>query len=271
MSATPIPRTLSLVFYRDLDISTIDVMPNGRKKIKTYFYGEKAMPKILDFMEAEMDKGYQALVICPFIEEAEGLEDVKDIDRVYPEIKKHYQGRYTVGCLHGKMADDDKRKIISEYNQGKIKLLVATSIVEVGIDVRDISVITILSADRFGLSQLHQLRGRAGRGNQQAHCFLVSNSRGEKTIERMKVIVNNTNGQKIAEEDYRLRGPGDYFGCRQHGFPSTKALDPYEDTELIAQTREIAKEIIEAKDAESIAYRSMVLDEFYRSVEIIMN
>ncbi|SDY32911.1 ATP-dependent DNA helicase RecG [Eubacterium barkeri] len=271
MSATPIPRTLSLVLYGDLDISTIDEMPSGRKKIKTYFYGEKALPKILNFMADEMDKGYQALMICPFIEEAEGLEDVKDIERVYPEMEKHFRGRYSVGCLHGKMSDADKKRIIGDYNAGELKLLVATSIVEVGIDVRGISVITILSADRFGLSQLHQLRGRAGRGDQQAYCFLVSNVRGEKTIERMKAVVCHTNGQKIAEEDYRLRGPGDYFGCRQHGFPSTKALDPYEDLELIAQTREIAKEILDAKDAQTMSLRSRIIEDFYQSVEITMN
>ena len=271
MSATPIPRTLALVLYGDLDISTIDEMPSGRKKIKTYFYGEKALPKILNFMADEMDKGYQALMICPFIEEAEGLEDVKDIERVYPEMEKHFRGRYSVGCLHGKMPDADKKKIVGDYNAGELKLLVATSIVEVGIDVRGISVITILSADRFGLSQLHQLRGRAGRGDQQAYCFLVSNARGEKTIERMKAIVGPTNGQTIAEEDYRLRGPGDYFGCRQHGFPSTKALDPYEDLELIAQTREIAKEILEAQDVQTMSFRSRIIEDFYQSVDITMN
>ncbi len=276
MSATPIPRTLALVFYGDLDISTIDVLPSGRKKIKTYFYGEKAMPKILDFMEREMDKGYQAFVVCPFIEESEEMEEVRDIQSVYESVAAHYKGRHRVGYLHGKRSEDEKKAIIAAFNAKEIDLLVATSIIEVGIDVPDVSVMTILSADRFGLSQLHQLlyqlRGRVGRGSQQAYCFLVSNARGEKTLERMKVIVNHHNGRIIAEEDYRLRGPGDYFGFRQHGFPTFSALDPYEDADLIGDTRQVAQRIMASGEAAMMRYRARVIQSFYASVsEITMN
>jgi ATP-dependent DNA helicase RecG len=272
MSATPIPRTLALVFYGDLDISTIDEMPAGRKKVKTYFYREQALPKILDFMAKEMDKGYQALLVCPFVEASEEMDEVYDTERVFRRAKKFYKGRCTVDCLNGRMDEGRKARAIADYNSGKTQLLVATSIIEVGIDVPDISVITILSADRFGLSQLHQLRGRAGRGDQQAYCFLVSDSTADKTIERMRVIVENHSGQKIAEADYRLRGPGDYFGCRQHGLPEFSALDPYTDMDLIAGTRELAAEIDASPDKAMMIYKDRIIASFNASVsDISMN
>lgn len=271
MSATPIPRTLSLVFYGDLDVSVINVMPKGRKKIKTFFYGEKYLPKIYDFMLKEIEKGYQAMVVCPFIDLSEEMDEVRDVGRVYDEMSAYFTGRCKAASLHSKMSADEKQAVISDFYEKKTDVLVSTSIVEVGIDVRDVSVMVIMSADRFGLSQLHQLRGRAGRGNQQAYCFLVSNARGERTIERMKVIVNHHNGQEIAEEDYRLRGPGDYFGCRQHGFPDLKALDPYQDMALIKETRHVAEEILSSKKADMMNYRSKVLETFINETEISMN
>ena len=271
MSATPIPRTLALVLYGDLDLSVIDGMPAGRKKIKTYFYGTKALSKIYDFTEKELAKGYQAFVVCPFIEASEEMSEVRDTERVFEEVKNYFAGRYQVGCLHGKMSETEKNAVIDAYTKKEIQILVATSIIEVGIDVPDVSVMIIMSADRFGLSQLHQLRGRAGRGDQQAYCFLVSDLRNDKTIERMKVIVNHNNGLDIAEADYQLRGPGDYFGFRQHGFPDLKALDPYADSDLIAETRQLAETIMNSHKADMITYRAKVLTEFYRAVEISLN
>ena len=272
MSATPIPRTLALIFYGDLDVSYIDELPKGRKKIKTYFYGEKYLDKIFEFMAGEMNKGRQAFVICPFIEPSEEMSDVRAIQEVYPMISDKLGRSFKVAALHGKMPADEKKQVIEAFNSKEIDLLVATSIIEVGIDVPNVSVITILSADRFGLSQLHQLRGRTGRGQHQSYCFLVSNARGDTTIERMKVIVNYHNGRKIADEDYRLRGPGDYFGARQHGFPEFKALNPYEDFDLITETKKVAEEIYRSKESELTAYRSQILDHFYQELsEISMN
>lgn len=272
MSATPIPRTLSLIIYGDLDVSYIDELPSGRKKIKTYFYGEKAMPKILEFMAKEMDKGRQTFVICPFIEESEEMGDVKDIKHVYQDVCAYYKKRYRIGCLYSRMSSEEKKDTISAFNKGEIDQLVSTSIIEVGIDVPNVSVITILSAERFGLSQLHQLRGRTGRGRYQSYCFLVSDNRSEQTIERMKVIVNNSNGRQIADEDYRLRGPGDYFGAKQHGFSVFQALDPYNDLELIQQTRKIAQAVYSSKDSDTLRYRAEVLQSFYKNLsEITMN
>ena len=226
----------------------------------------------MNFMADEMNKGRQAFVICPFIEESEEMSEVKDIQSVFSEVKQFYGSRYRIACLYSRMPAEDKKQIIDAFNSCEIDLLVATSIIEVGIDVPNVSVITILSADRFGLSQLHQLRGRVGRGMHQSYCFLVSNSRNEQTIERMRVIVNNHSGKKIADEDYRLRGPGDYFGLKQHGFPEFKALNPYEDFDLISETKRVATEIYNSSDKETMAYRARIIETFYKNLsEISMN
>lgn len=269
MSATPIPRTLALTLYGDLDVSVIEGLPQGRKRIKTYFYTEKAMKKILSFTAKEMAEGYQGFIVCPFIEESEEMTGVRDTQTVYKEVARYFKGLFRVECLHSRMKADEKKKIIDEFNAGEIDLLVATSIIEVGIDVPKVSVITIMSADRFGLSQLHQLRGRVGRSDHQSYCFLVSNATGDKVIERMKVIVGHHDGRDIAEADYRLRGPGDYFGFRQHGFPEMTALEPYRDGGLIAETRHVAERLMASKKAEDMTYRVRLVAEFKKGLELI--
>ncbi len=272
MSATPIPRTLALVLYGDLDISVIDTMPEGRKPVKTYFYTEKAMPKILSFMAKLMAEGQQGLIVCPFIDDSAEMEGVRDTQSVYQSVQQYYKGLYRVGCLHGKMAAADKQAVIDRFNAGAIDLLVATSIVEVGIDVPNLSVMAVMSAERFGLSQLHQLRGRVGRGGQQAYCFLVSNNLSEKTVERMKVIVNHHDGREIAEADFRLRGPGDVLGTRQHGLPSLSALDPAADSGLIAETKDVALALIQSPKAEDMRCVSALSNAFDQGVgKISMN
>lgn len=271
MSATPIPRTLSLVLYGDLDISVIDTMPQGRKPVKTYFYTEKAMPKIFGFMAKEMAKGHQCFVVCPFIEDSddEAMAGVRDTKSVYREINQYYKKLFRVGLLHGQMKSETKAQIIEKFNTGKIDLLVATSIIEVGIDVPNVTVMVIMSAERFGLSQLHQLRGRVGRGDDQAYCFLVSNVVTDKTVERMKVIVNYHDGQKIAEEDFRLRGPGDAFGVRQHGLPMLSALDPVKDAPLITKTRDVADELLASGKAEDMTCAAALTAAFDKDVAAI--
>jgi ATP-dependent DNA helicase RecG len=168
-----------------------------------------------------------------------------------------------MACLHGRLKSEDKESIIQSFNQGEIDCLVATSIIEVGIDVPNVSTMVILSAERFGLSQLHQLRGRVGRGNHQSYCFLVTNSKSEDTLARMKVIVNNRNGRKIADEDFKLRGPGDYFGFKQHGLPKLGLLNPTEELALIKRTKKIAEVIFESQNQEMMTFRNDVLKSFY--------
>lgn len=266
MSATPIPRTLALILYGDLSVSYIDELPKGRKPIKTYCYNEASLHKILGFIQEQMSKGRQTFVICPFIEASEELEAVRDTESVYLELQQKIDSKYRMACLHGRLKSPDKESIIQAFNQGKIDCLVATSIIEVGIDVPNVSTMVILSAERFGLSQLHQLRGRVGRGNHQSYCFLVTNSKSEDTLARMKVIVNNRNGRKIADEDFKLRGPGDYFGFKQHGLPKLGLLDPTEELALIKRTKKIAEVIFESQNQEMMTYRDEVLKSFYIDV-----
>ena len=269
MSATPIPRTLALILYGDLTVSYIDELPKGRKPIKTYCYNEASLHKILKFLQDEMEKGRQTFVICPFIEASEELEEVRDTETVYLELLQKIDAKYQLACLHGRLKNGDKEAIVQSFNQGKIHCLVATSIIEVGIDVPNVSTIVILSAERFGLSQLHQLRGRVGRGIHQSYCFLVTNSKSEETIARMKVIVSNTSGRKIADEDFRLRGPGDYFGFKQHGLPRLGLLNPMAELELISRTKKIAETVFESKDEKMMMFRSDVLKSFYLDIEEI--
>jgi ATP-dependent DNA helicase RecG len=263
MSATPIPRTLALILYGDLTVSYIDELPKGRKPIKTYCYNEASLYKILGFVQEQMSKGRQTFVICPFIEASEELEEVRDTESVYLELLQKIEPGFRMACLHGRLKSEDKESIIAAFNQGEIDCLVATSIIEVGIDVPNVSTMVILSAERFGLSQLHQLRGRVGRGNHQSFCFLVTNSKSEDTLARMKVIVNNRNGRKIADEDFKLRGPGDYFGFKQHGLPKLGLLNPTEELALIKRTKEIAEVIFESHNREMMTFRDDVLKSFY--------
>lgn len=267
MSATPIPRTLALILYGDLQVSYIDELPKGRKPIKTYCYDEASLPKIIIFLQEEMAKGRQAFIICPFIEASQELEEVRDVESVFDQFKEIINPSYQISCLHGKFKSEEKEAIIKNFNQGNIQCLVATSIIEVGIDVPNVSTIVILSAERFGLSQLHQLRGRVGRGKHQSWCFLVTNSKSDDTLERMKVIINNSNGKKIAEEDFRLRGPGDYFGFKQHGLPQIGLLNPAAELELILSTKKIADMIINSTEKDLMIYRDKVISSFYKEME----
>ncbi len=267
MSATPIPRTLALILYGDLSVSYIDELPKGRKPIKTYCYNEASLHKILIFLQEQMSEGRQTFVICPFIEASEELEAVRDTETVYLDLLKKTDPKYRMACLHGRLKSEEKELIIEAFNQGVIDCLVATSIIEVGIDVPNVSTMVILSAERFGLSQLHQLRGRVGRGSHQSYCFLVTNSKSEDTLARMKVIVNNRDGRKIADEDFKLRGPGDYFGFKQHGLPKLGLLDPIEELDLIKRTREIATVLFESKNQEMLFYRDELLKSFYIDIE----
>lgn len=269
MSATPIPRTLALIFYGDLSVSYLDEMPKGRKRVKTHCYNEKKLPQIYDFLKSEMAQKRQVFVICPFVEASESMEEVNNIESVFKTLKVLYEPDYKVGFLHGKKSTDEKNTIIANFNAGFTRLLVATSVIEVGIDVPNATAIVILNAERFGLAQLHQLRGRVGRGHAQSFCFLVTNSKNEETIKRMRVIVENNSGKDIAEKDLKIRGPGDYFGYKQHGLPDMRWLNPLEDIKIIEDTRILAKEIMQSKEKEVMIYYDNILHAFYQAIEEI--
>ncbi len=242
MSATPIPRTLALILYGDLDISVIDELPPGRKVVKTYAVGEKMRDRIYAFVEKNIRAGQQAYVVCPLIEETES-SDLKNAE----EIAQHLQERYpyiSVGLLHGKMRPKMKEQVMSEFAAGKIHILVATTVIEVGVNVPNSNIMVIENAERFGLSQLHQLRGRVGRGADQAYCILVAHGSQPVTRKRMETMCHSNDGFYISQQDLKLRGPGDFFGTRQHGLPEMKIANLFEDTDSLRNAQEAAMEII---------------------------
>ncbi|HCX64994.1 MAG TPA: ATP-dependent DNA helicase RecG, partial [Eubacteriaceae bacterium] len=237
MSATPIPRTISHVIYGDLDLSLIKTMPKGRKPVKTYCCRMSYLKKVFQSMEKEFLAGRQAFIVCPEIEYDEEPEKARtySLEYVYEKIQGTFLGKYRIGILHGKMKKEEKDEVMQRFRNRELDLLIATTVIEVGIDVSNATVILVLSAERFGLSTLHQLRGRVGRGDMQGYCFFATDSESEKAMQRMKVLTEHQDGFAIAEEDLRLRGPGDYFGLKQHGMPGfelTNLSDDFEEIEL---------------------------------------
>lgn len=242
MSATPIPRTLAMMIYGDLDLSVIDEMPKGRQTIDTFVVDVSYHERIYRFVRKALDAGTQAYIVCPLVEEGESdLTPAKE----YAEFLRDgpFAG-YTVGLLHGKMKPKEKEKIMEQFSAGTVQLLVSTTVVEVGVDVPNATIMLIENADRFGLSQLHQLRGRVGRGTQKSYCILVSNNKGEACVKRLGVMKHTNNGFVIADEDLKLRGPGDFFGHRQHGLPDLKIADMLEDMDTLKEAQSCAKEIL---------------------------
>ena len=259
MSATPIPRTLALIIYGDLDISIINQMPKGRLPVKTYAVTGKLRKRAYNFIKSEIDNGRQAYIVCPMIEDSDS--DLQAVKSYADKLRIDDFADYEIGLLHGKMKAAEKNEIMSKFKDGKIDLLVCTTVVEVGVDVPNASIMLIENAERFGLSQLHQLRGRVGRGSQQSHCILLTDNTGEECIRRMKIISKTSDGFKISEEDLKMRGPGDFFGQRQHGLPPLKIADIASDMEMMNLTKSIAEDII-SKDPqlESREYRGLKLE-----------
>lgn len=242
MSATPIPRTMSLIFYGDLDISIIDTLPNGRQPIETFFIDGEKRQRAFNYIKKHLDEGRQGYIICPMVEENEAT-DLKSAVEYHQKLKDGEFSGYSLGLLHGKMKPKEKAQVMSDFKEGKIQLLIATTVVEVGVDVPNAVIMLIENAERFGLSQLHQLRGRIGRGRHKSTCILISDySRGD-TANRLKFITSTTDGFKIADEDLKLRGPGDFLGRRQHGLPELKIADLTEDMDIFRAAGKAAKEI----------------------------
>ncbi len=243
MTATPIPRTLALILYGDLDISIIDTMPKGRKPIKTFFRKEDARDKIYDFVEAQVKEGRQAYVVAPLIEESEVIE-VRSAEEIYEELRLKYVN-LKIGLVHGNMNQVDKDNVMENFAKGEIDVLVSTVVIEVGIDVGNATVMVIENSERFGLAQLHQLRGRVGRSDKQSYCILISNSEGKIALKRNEIMCQTEDGFTIAEEDLKLRGPGEMFGLRQHGLPELNISDLVKNVDILETVKVEAKNIIE--------------------------
>ena len=242
MSATPIPRTLAMIIYGDLELSVIDELPAGRQKIRTYLIDSSIRERAFGYVKKHLDAGYQAYLVCPAVEEdEEGNPDLKAATAYAEELAAGAFRDYRVGLLHGKMKAADKEKVMADFVARDVQLLVATTVIEVGVDVPNAVLMVVENAERFGLSQLHQLRGRVGRGTVQSHCILISDTKNEETRQRLKTLAATTDGFKIAEEDLKQRGPGDFFGSRQHGLPELKVADLAADTRLLQKSEEAAE------------------------------
>ena len=241
MSATPIPRTLALIIYGDLDISVVDEIPPGRQPVDTLLIDSGKRQRAYGFIRKEIDKGNSAYIVCPLVEEDES--ELMAAEEYAAELMLKEFSDYAVGIIHGKMKYSEKEKTMRDFAQGKINLLVATTVIEVGVDVSTATVMMIENAERFGLSQLHQLRGRVGRGSGKSCCILVSDSTSEDTVRRLSVMCSTADGFKVADEDLRLRGPGDFFGERQHGLPKMAVAD-FSDINSLKVSQHIADEIL---------------------------
>lgn len=244
MSATPIPRTLAFAMYGDLDVSVLDEMPKGRVPIRTYGVDTSYRERIFRFIIKYINNGFRAYIVCPFVEKSEAMAEKMSATEYFEDLKKTWFSDIPIGLLHGKMKQADKDRTMAAFKSGEIKLLVATTVIEVGIDVPEAVIIVVENAEQFGLSQLHQLRGRVGRGSEQSHCILITDSRSEYTKARIDTMVRTTDGFEIANEDLKLRGPGNFFGAAQHGLPALKIADITADVMLLHETEQLAERIL---------------------------
>lgn len=271
MSATPIPRTLALILYGDLDISIIDELPPNRKKIETYAVRKNLEERVNNFIKKELDNGRQAYIVCPLVEENDEME-LKSVIELAEKEQKETFSNYKVAYLHGKMKTKEKDEIMQNFKDGKIQILFATTVIEVGVNVPNASIMVVENAERFGLAQLHQLRGRVGRGEYQSYCILKYEGNGEKIRQRMKVMCDTNDGFIISEKDLELRGSGDFFGTEQHGLPEFKIANLFEDVGILKKVQKVSNKIIE-KDPlltkeENQKLNELVKEKFDSRIEI---
>ena len=248
MTATPIPRTMALTIYGDLDTSIIKELPPGRKPISTYIRNNEQKGRVYEFAAQEILAGRQVYVVCPLIEESEKLA-VKAATNIYEELKKTYFRNINCALIHGKMKQSEKESIMSDFYRGTIKALISTTIIEVGVNVPNATIMVIENAERFGLAQLHQLRGRIGRGIHKSYCILISDNRTEETLERLNTLVESNDGFYLAEKDLITRGPGQFFGTNQHGLPDLKIADIIKDVDVLLLARRAAIDTINSPSA----------------------
>ena len=271
MTATPIPRTLALILYGDLDISIIDELPPNRKKIETYAVNKRMTDRVNAFIEKQIKEGRQAYIVCPLVEENEEL-DLKSVEKLYETYKQEIFPQYKVEYIHGKMKQKDKDRIMEEFKKGDIDILISTTVIEVGVDVPNANIMVIENAERFGLAQLHQLRGRVGRGEYQSYCILKYEGKGDTVKQRMKVMCDTNDGFIISEKDLELRGSGDFFGTMQHGLPEFKIANLFEDMQILKSVQSLAIKILNddpnLEKVENKLLKNLIKDKFMKRIEI---
>ena len=236
MTATPIPRTLALILYGDLDISIIDKLPPGRQKIETIYVKSTYYNRLYDFIKKNANEKRQSYIICPMIDENEKLE-LKSVLSYTEQLKNEIFKNYSVECIHGKMKNVEKQNIMNKFYNGEIDILISTTVIEVGINIPNATIMIIENAERFGISQLHQLRGRVGRGSEKSYCILVSDSKNNQSKQRLNTMVKYSDGFILSEKDLEIRGTGDFFGTRQHGIPDMKIANLYKDIEILKEVQ----------------------------------
>ena len=271
MTATPIPRTLALILYGDLDISIIDELPPNRKKIDTFAVTKGMEDRINNFIKVQLKEGRQAYIVCPLVEENEEL-DLKSVEKLYEKCKTETFPEYRVEYIHGKMKAKDKDDIMMRFKNKEIDILISTTVIEVGVDVPNANIMVIEDAQRFGLAQLHQLRGRVGRGEYKSYCILKYEGKGETVRKRMKVMCDTNDGFIISEKDLELRGSGDFFGTMQHGLPEFKIANLFEDMKILKVAQEAAIQIIDKdpklEKEENMRLKRLIKDKFTKRIEI---
>jgi ATP-dependent DNA helicase RecG len=246
MTATPIPRTLAITAFGEMDVSVIDEMPAGRKAVETYWVKHDMLERVLQFIDKELMKGRQAYVICPLIEESDKL-DVQNAIDVHSMLVQYFKGKWNIGLMHGRLTSEEKDTVMKAFSNNEVQILVSTTVVEVGVNVPNATVMVIYDAERFGLAQLHQLRGRVGRGNEQSYCILLADPKSEVGKERMKIMTETNDGFTLSEKDLELRGPGDFFGKKQSGLPEFKIADMVHDYRALEVARNDAQKFINSK------------------------
>ena len=274
MTATPIPRTLALILYGDLDISVIDELPPNRKKVETFAVSKRYEERVNEFIKKEVRSGRQAYIVCPLVEESddESTANLKAVTEIYEKYKNDIFKDFKVEYLHGKMKSKDKDEIMERFKNGEIEILISTTVIEVGVDVPNASVMVIENAERFGLAQLHQLRGRVGRGEYASYCILKYNSKSEIVRQRMEIMTKTDNGFTIAEKDLQLRGSGEFFGTKQHGIPEFKIANLFKDMEELKEVQALALKIInkdpKLEKEENKPLRELVKEQFTSKAEL---
>ena len=271
MTATPIPRTLALILYGDLDISIIDELPPNRKKIETFAVRKDMTDRVNAFIKKQIDEGRQAYIVCPLVEENEEM-DLKSVEELYETYKTEVFPEYKVEYIHGKLKQKEKDDIMERFKKGEIDILISTTVIEVGVDVPNSNIMVIENAERFGLAQLHQLRGRVGRGEYKSYCILKYEGKGETVRKRMKVMCDTNDGFVISEKDLELRGSGDFFGTMQHGLPEFKIANLFEDMKILKLAQEAAIKILskdpKLEDKENVLLKRLIKDKFKTRIEI---